>query len=86
MFLFLGKRIICEEEKSDCVIPKKKLKFLKSPLEDSIVSDVDEGNEPPLDILSAAITTEKVLGKCGIWGETFFFKPDDSRLKGILKF
>lgn len=52
---------------------------------DSSSEDDEELEEPPVEILPAR-ASEKVLGKCGVWGETFFFKEDDSRFKGKVEF
>lgn len=41
---------------------------------------IDE--EEPLNVCLNPVPSEKVLGKCGVWGETFFFQPNDSRLQG----
>lgn len=45
-------------------------------------SEEDVEMEAPIDIPSTS-ASEKVLGKCGVWGETFFFKENDSRFKGV---
>lgn len=62
----------------------KTIKFIKNPFH--TFSDTDsEGNdddEAPLQVLPLTVRSEKVLGKYGVWGESFFFKPDDSRLNG----
>lgn len=58
---------------------------MENPFEDPFSSDaedVDEENEAPIEVLPQTAPSENVLGKCGVWGEPFFFKPNDSRLKG----
>lgn len=68
-------------------VPLKKLKTIANPFEDASSSD-EENNEvtideeEPVNIRLGPVPSEKVLGKCGVWGETFFFKPNDSRLQG----
>lgn len=42
----------------------------------------EEMDEEPAEILPTP-ASEKVLGRCGVWGETFFFKKDDSRFQGM---
>ncbi|XP_065213862.1 probable RNA-binding protein CG14230 [Planococcus citri] len=48
-------------------------------------SEEDVEMETPIDIPSTS-ASEKVLGKCGVWGETFFFKENDSRFKEAIDF
>ena len=72
------------------MVHPKKLKYADHSLENSLLDDEDADedaggeNNAPLEVLSSAVPPEKVLGKCGVWGETFFFKPGDSRLTGTL--
>lgn len=61
------------------VVPIKKIRLeYQSVLEDNEKVTIDE---TPLD-LPLTTPTEKVLDKCGVWGETFFFKANDSRFSG----
>ncbi len=65
-------------------IPKKKFKKIENPFDNFSESESDDDisdDEPPIDV-PLTVTSEKVLGKCGVWGETFFFKENDSRLQG----
>jgi hypothetical protein len=91
LILFLPDKRRASEGESYSAVTIKKQKFVENPLENGTASEEEDDlddldDEKPLEVLPLAVPSEKVLGKCGVWGETFFFKPDDSRLKGSFKF